>query len=75
MCSKVDVQSLRHQLEALGVYRPKISAPKLSTGATSACADAVQEAGGGGDSADMEPDYTASVATKEFIITTTNCSG
>lgn len=43
MCSKVDVQSLRHQLEALGVYRPKINAPK-PTGAATASGEPSNEA-------------------------------
>ena len=29
MCAKVDMDSLKHQLEALNVYRPKINAPKI----------------------------------------------
>mmetsp|Transcript_38864 Transcript_38864/g.39550 ORF Transcript_38864/g.39550 Transcript_38864/m.39550 type:complete len:88 (+) Transcript_38864:67-330(+) len=29
MCPKIDIQAMKHQLEALGVLRPKIIAPKL----------------------------------------------
>jgi hypothetical protein len=52
MCSKVDVQSLKHQLEALGVYRPKISAPKPGgTAATATAADDGEVVCTGGDEA------------------------
>lgn len=36
MCNKVEMDSLRHQLEALGVYRPKISASAAKLSATMA---------------------------------------
>jgi len=32
MCGKVDLDSMKHQLSALGVLRPKIAAPKDSSG-------------------------------------------
>lgn len=42
MCAKVDMDSLKHQLEALNVYRPKISAPKM--GDAPVAAEAVEAA-------------------------------
>eukprot|EP01041_Mallomonas_annulata_P002951 gene2951-5796_t len=55
MCSKTDIQSMKHQLEALGSLRPKIAAPKpimsypvaesSSTTSTSTSSNAIEIAG------------------------------
>ena len=66
MCGKTEIESMKHQLEALGVYRPKIAAVRREFIAQSSVVGSVEGSVDGvigGDSAVVDMIITTDTAT------------